>query len=107
MKPNEEVKPTIEATKENLNLLGAIRIIEERGWVQGTLGDVRGVCFVGALNIADHGDGYMPNNLLMTPGYWKMCRFLNEDPIRYNDTICQSKQEMIDTIRKCAEWSPE
>lgn len=82
-------------------LSAAADLIEEHGWVQGEYGDEEyGFCAMGAVYVAasysatDRDRGNAVNRLAASVGYNAV--------VYWNDSIAQSKEEVITALRKAA-----
>lgn len=88
-------------------LQNAAKLIEARGWIQGSYGDhVHGFCSVGALNTATDTETYYPAAQRLAKAVPKeFCPQLKVSinrVIEYNDTPGRTRDEVLQLFRKAA-----
>lgn len=88
-------------------LKNAAKLIEERGWIQGSYGDhVNGFCSIGALDKATDTDTYYPAARRLAEAVPKeFCPQLKVSinrVIEYNDTPGRTRDEVLQLFRKAA-----
>lgn len=81
--------------------------IENRGWCQGRPENLSGqVCFIGGMAYAsgatDPDSWNFDASKIATLAYVRFREFLYGDPVSWNDAVGQTKENVINTIRKCA-----
>jgi hypothetical protein len=91
-------------------LLAAARVIEIRGWVQGTLYSEKGVCIYGAFNVAHHGhetfgaynsiEGIYPQAQKAMFDYLHLQR--PADLTGWNDHPDRTKEQVVSALREAA-----
>lgn len=85
----------------------AAKLIEEKGWIQGSYGDhVHGFCSIGALGtVTDHETYYPATQVLAGAVPEEFCPQLKpsiQRIIEWNDTPGRTRSEVVQLFRKAA-----
>src|SRR5258708_3115481 len=107
-----EARPQGEVREQELDTAGRLLMkaadeMEKRGHCKhGTLDELGRVCLVGALGIAQYGEGYHNSYGILGQKDWtaynRIRKLLNQDPVYWNNAPKRTGPEVVAAMRRAA-----